>query len=60
MLLRHKLVWAVIPGPRVERAEPGIYNHRPCSCDESSCAAVAHITAWGYGFRARRFRGAPE
>ena len=34
-------------------------NHRPCS-DESGYAAVAHITAWGYGFRARRQIGTAD
>jgi hypothetical protein len=24
-------VYVAIPGPRAERAEPGIHNHRPCS-----------------------------
>jgi uncharacterized protein involved in response to NO len=75
------VIWVVVPEARVApsgpralgsalrafrvRAEPGIHNHRPCS-DESGYAAVAHITAWGYGFpgsqanRHSRFPCAPK
>ena len=36
------------PGPRAQRAEPGIYNHRPCNSD-----TAIHHTTCGCGFRAR-------